>query len=111
ELQGVAVGPKIHEERARLFLKHVAMQCRDLDAGILQRANHRIDLLRRQLLSMPSMSMLAGVDVPGVARTASCSSPSRHGWRAQALRHRRALDVHVEGPLWAKQVIVHRRDL
>ena len=38
----------MHEVKARLLVKHVAVQGRHLDAIVAQRPDHRIDLVRRQ---------------------------------------------------------------
>ena len=45
ELARVVIGPEMHEEDARLFVEHVAVQGGDLDAVGLQGLDHRIDLL------------------------------------------------------------------
>ena len=44
ELDGIVVRPKVHEEQPRLFIKHVTMQGRYLDAVAAQRFDDGIDL-------------------------------------------------------------------
>src|SRR4029077_17776280 len=46
EFYGVVICPKMHEVKAWLFVEHVAVQGRYLNAVGAQRPNHRIDLVR-----------------------------------------------------------------
>ena len=48
ELLRVIIGPEVHEEKARLLIQHVAVQCGHLDAIVTQRFEDRIDLLSSQ---------------------------------------------------------------
>src|SRR5262245_21925939 len=43
ELDGVIVCPEVHEEQARLLIKHVTVQGCDLDPVCAQRFDYRID--------------------------------------------------------------------
>ena len=48
EHDGVVVRPKVHEEQARPFIKHVAVQGRNFDSVSTQRFDHRVDLITSQ---------------------------------------------------------------
>src|SRR5262249_27115116 len=45
ELDGVVIGPEMHEEQPRLLIQHVAVQRRHLDAVRPQRLDYGIDLI------------------------------------------------------------------
>src|SRR5258708_3518804 len=44
----VVIGPEMHEEQARLFFQHVAVNGRNLNALLTQRLDHRIDFAAQQ---------------------------------------------------------------
>src|ERR1043165_6817248 len=48
ELDRIVVGPKMHEDQARLLGQHVAVDRRPLDAVLAQHLDHRIDFLAGQ---------------------------------------------------------------
>src|SRR5258708_17869706 len=43
QFYGIVIRPKMHEEQARLFLKHMAVDGGDLNAVLSQRPDYRID--------------------------------------------------------------------
>ena len=45
ELDGVVIGPEVHEDEPRLLGEHVAVHRGHLDAVLPQRLDHRVDLL------------------------------------------------------------------
>src|SRR6516164_8559776 len=45
ELLGIVIRPEMNEEHPRLFIEHVAVDCRHLDAVCPQRADQRVDFI------------------------------------------------------------------
>jgi hypothetical protein len=67
QLYRIFVGPKMHEEQARLFIQHVAVQGSDLDSIRAQRFNYGIDFASKQheIASDGCLTISGGLEIDG----------------------------------------------
>lgn len=77
QFQRIVVGPKMHEERTRLFIEHMAMYRSYLNVAGTQRSDQRIDLVtRHQKVAGDGCLAAAGrLEVDGVVASPTSSLP------------------------------------
>ena len=109
ELYGVIVRPEVHEKQARLLIKHVTVQGRDLDPVGSKGFDHRVDLISGQHKIARDRSLAAA----SWLKTDAGRHPKRAGrrqWRSYfddrvAPRHTELIDAAVGLALYTDDLI------